>query len=310
MAPKKKPSPKPNRFISISTLLLKAPAAWSLAVFAGLMVFALVGYSRWYQPYLQERYASIDPEKIRLSEPHPFVHADLVQEVFDKTKLNETTPLDPAATAKLATAFDSHPWIKQVNMVQKEAFGSFFVDVDYRYPVAVFHLTGNPQWIAGVEAYLADLGFPTEGGMDNLFYPIDDEGFLLPTSGMTESDARQMIQIEVRDVFPSGSPGTPFGDHRVEGAATLASLLKVHSSDVKIKRITVDEATRSQSVPQMRLTINDDVEVIWGSPPGKELPSELGLKEKIAALNSGHLKKGDDLRTARHASQAGASPIK
>lgn len=310
MAPKKKPSPKPNRLVSITTGLLKAPAAWSLAVLAGLMVITLVGYSRWYQPYLQEHYASIDPAKIRLSEPHAFVHADLVQEVFDKTKLDETTPLDPAATAKLATAFDSHPWIKQVNMVQKEAFGSFFVDVDYRYPIAVFHLTGTPQWLAGVEAYLADLGFPTDGGMDNLFYPVDDEGFLLPTSRMTESDAREMIQIEVGDVFPSGSPGTPFGDHRVEGAATLASLLKVHASDVKVKRIIVDQATRSQSVPQMRLTINDDVEVIWGSPPGKELPSELGLKEKIAELNRGQLKKGDDLRTARQTRPSDMSPIK
>ena len=235
-----------------------------------------------------------------VSEPHQYLRTDLVDEVYNETRLSELSPLDRRATAKLASAFASHPWVKHVHSVRKLPGGKIHIDMNYRRPVAVFHLTGDPNWLNEIEAYLTNLGFSIHGGADNLFFPLDGEGVMLPTDRMTLDDTRELIHIEVGEVFPTGNEGTPFGDRRVESAALLAKLLSAPAvaGKVRVAKITVSGDPRVNLVPQLELITGDNTRLFWGSPPGMEQPQERDARAKLTDLLSGNFVPGGDLTIA------------
>lgn len=279
--------------------LIKAPAVWSLIWPMTLLIGSYVAYTRWYEYHLHSQYVAIDPAKIEITRPHEYVRTDLAEEVYQATRLSELSPLDRQATAKIASAFASHPWVKTVHRVRKLPEGNFEVDLEYRKPVAVFHLTGDAAWLKSIEAYLTNLGYSIHGGADNLYFPLDGEGVMLPTDRMTLQDTRELIQIEVAEVFPTGDEGTPFGDRRVEAAALLAKLLSAVSNQIKIAKITVSGDPRMNLVPKLELVTGDNTLLYWGSPPGMEQPRERSAKEKLVDLLSGNYVAGGDLSVAR-----------
>ena len=282
--------------------LIKAPAAWSLLWPLILLLGSYVAYSRWYATYFTQQFESLDPSLVTVSPPHDFIRTDLVSEVYDETKLSELSPLDRQATAKLASAFSSHPWVKHVHRVRKLPGGKFDLDLDYRKPVAVFHLTGDSKWLKNIESYLTNLGYSIHGGADNLYFPLDGEGVMLPTDHMTLEDTASLIHIEVSEVFPTGNEGTPFGDRRVESAALLAKLLTAVSNKIRVSKITVSGDPRVNLVPQLELVTGDNTRLFWGSPPGMEQPAERTARAKLTDLLTGNYVPGGDLRIARQKS--------
>lgn len=279
--------------------LIKAPAAWSLVWPLALLIGSYIAYSRWYADDFRAKYSSLDPALVTITTPHEFIRGDLVDDVYRETKLDELSPLDRGATAKLASAFSSHPWVKHVHRVRKLPGGKFEVDLDYRRPVAVFHLTGDREWLKKIEAYLTNLGYSIHGGADNLFFPLDGEGVMLPTDHMTLDDTLDLIHIEVDEVFPTGNQGTPFGDRRVECAAMLANLLSAVSDQIRISKITVSGDPRMNLVPKLELVTGDNTRLFWGSPPGMEQPRERDARAKLVDLLSGNYVPGGDLSIAR-----------
>ena len=279
--------------------LIKAPAAWALVWPMVLLIGSFVAYSRWYAGHLAEHYRSVDPDLIAVSEPHQYVRTDLVAEVYRETRLSDLSPLDRRTTAKLASAFESHAWVRKIHRVKKLPGGRFAIDLDYRVPVAVFHLTGDPSWLKEIEAYLRNLGFSIHGGADKLYFPLDGEGYMLPTDGMTLADADELIHIEVSEVFPTGNKGTPFGDRRVESAALLAKLLSAVRDQVRIAKITVSGDPRFNLVPQLEVVTGNNTRLFWGSPPGMEQPDERDARAKLTDLLSGNFVPDGDLRVAR-----------
>lgn len=286
--------------------LIKAPAAWSLIWPIALLVGSYVAYSRWYATYFAEHYQSLDAKLVTVPEPHEYMRMDLVDEVYQSAGLAELSPLDRQATAKLAAAFASHPWVKQVHRIRKLPGGKFDVDLDYRRPVAVFHLTGGQHWLSEIETHLAKQGYPTESGLDNLYFPLDGEGVMLPTDQMTLEDTRKLIHIEVSEEFPTGNEGTPFGNRRVESAALLARLLSAPAvaSKVHVTKITVSGDPRANQVPQLELVTSDNTRLFWGSPPGMELPQERDARAKLTDLISGNFVSGGDLSIAHQKRRA------
>ena len=178
--------------------------------------------------------------------------------------------------------------------------------MDYRRPVAVFHLTGDPEWLRKIDEYLASLGFSIHGGADNGYFPLDGDGVLLPTDHMTPEDTRNLIHIEVSEVFPKGNKGTPFGDRRVESAALLAKLLAAVSDQVRVAKIMVSGDPRLNLVPELELVLGDGTRLFWGSPPGMEQPHERDARAKLTDLLNGNYVSGGDLKI----SQQRLSPIR
>lgn len=279
--------------------LIKAPAVWSLVWPMVLLIGSYVAYSRWYRDYLHAQYDAIDPANIEITQPHRYIRANLAEEVYQATRLSELSPLDRQATAKVASAFASHPWVKHVQSVRKLPEGRLQVDLEYRRPVAVFHATGDAAWLEHIENHLRSLNYSVDGGADQLYFPLDGEGVLLPTDHMTLEDTQSLIHIEVREVFPTGNKGTPFGDRRVESAALLARLLLAVGDQIQIAKITVSGDPRMNLVPLLELITADGTHLFWGSPPGMEQPNERTAKEKLTDLLAGRYVAGGDLRFAR-----------
>ena len=282
--------------------LVQAPAAWSLIWPIALIVVSYLAFSRWGLGYLNDHYGKVDPELISISPPHEFIRSDVVREVYRDTELDRLSPLDRQATAKLASAFASHAWVRQVRSVRKLPGGKIDVQLEYRRPVAAFHLTGDWEWFE-------TLPYPPTDINDDQYFALDAEGVMLPSSNLTVEEASRMIQIEVWEQYPKGGKGTPFGDRRVESAAMLAGLLTAIQDKIHVAKITVSGDPRINLIPQMELLTGDETRLFWGSPPGMEQPGERSAREKLDVLLTGSFSQDTDLRIARAKQTGSARPI-
>ncbi|MEO1524054.1 MAG: hypothetical protein AAFX06_01395 [Planctomycetota bacterium] len=268
--------------------LIKAPAAWSLVWPLALIFGTYIALNRWGWEFLAERYGKLDPQRVSVSEPHRYVRSDIVSEVYQDTGLERLSPLDRQATAKLASAFASHPWVRRVHRVHKLPGGGVDVQLEYREPVAAFHLTGDWEWFQNLE-------FPPADVDDDQYFALDAEGVLLPTRDLTVDDMDRLIQIEVWEKYPFGDEGTPFGDRGIESAALLAGLLSKVSDQIRISKITLSGDSRLNVIPQLHITTANNIHVFWGSPPGMEQPNERSAREKLEDLVRGNFANETDL---------------
>ncbi|MEM0926007.1 MAG: hypothetical protein AAGJ83_08215 [Planctomycetota bacterium] len=277
--------------------LIHAPALWALAWPLLLLAGSYTAYCGWYAAHLATLHGEILADQISIDEPPAYIRGDLVGQVHQTARLDLLSPLDRSATAKLASAFENHPWVREVITARKLPGGRFQVNLDYRDLVAAFHLTGGDSWKRKMAEYLHSQGYPrslVEG-----YLPLDGEGYLLPTSDLKPEDVAELIHIEVWELYPTGDEGMLFGDRRVESAALLARLLSAVRDQVRVSRITVSGNPRVNRIPQLNLELADGTEITWGSPPGMELPAERDARAKLVDLLSGNYVAGADLSIAR-----------
>lgn len=268
---------------SLLRYLIGAPAVWSLAWPLLLLFGSYIAFNRFYAEHFAIKFEGIDPKIVTITEPHDYVRTDLVSEVYELARLDRLSLLDKHATAKLADAFSSHPWVRDVRSVRKLPGGAIDVQLDYREPVVLFHSTEvGPRY-------------------NDQYWALDGEGIMLPTDDMTEDDIPTFIHIEVGEIYPGGDEGTPFGDRRVEHAALLARLLVAIKDKVPVAKITVSGDPRMNLVPKLELITADNKLIYWGSPPGMEQPNERDARSKLADLISGNFRDGSDLSIATQA---------
>lgn len=265
--------------------LIAAPAAWSFLWPIVLIIVGYVGYNRWGADRLATKFQGVRQDQITIPPPHRYIRTDIVAETYKDYALGDVSQLDPKATARIAASFANHPWVRNVDSVRKLPHGEIDVRLEYRVPVAVFHVTSSVVPIA-----------------DDHYLALDGEGVFLPNEKLTLDDAAEMIQIEVMDVqdhIESGIYGEPFGERRVEAAARLAKLLVPLKSKVHVTKITSADNSRGNFVPQLEITIGNNTRLFWGSPPGQEQPNERDALEKAQDLINGNYQSGDDLRVAK-----------
>lgn len=261
--------------------LIKAPAAFSVLWPVLLIVGGYAAWHRWGTVHVAGKYSGIDPTMIQVTEPPAYVRSNLVKAVYRDTAMDGLSILDRQATAKIASAFSMHPWVRKVTGVRKLPGGAIDVRLEYRAPVAMVHVFK-----------------PNDPENRSYFFPVDGEGVLLPGEEFAEAETRKFIYIEVPGVYTSNSYGTPFGDPRVEAASRLAEVLVVYREEAGIRSIGVHGDPRHTDVPQMELITHDGARVTWGSPPGHELPGEPTVEMKLRTLMSTERGADTDLRVA------------
>ncbi|WP_419195147.1 cell division protein FtsQ/DivIB [Novipirellula herctigrandis] len=271
--------PRPIR--DLLRRLIVAPAALSFIWPVLLILCGYMAWDRWGAEHVASKYYGVELAKIRITDRPIFVRTDVTETVFRDTALDQLSLLDAQATAKIASAFATHPWIRRVISVRKLPGGTVDVHVEYRNPVAMV-LVAKPA--------------PKESG--SFFCPIDGNGILLPTSEFAPSETLDYIHIEVPDVYPTGVVGGAFGDVRVEAAARLAGVLARHRDQTRIRSIGVHGDLRQNDVPLLELTTTDNRRVLWGSPPGLEQRGERTVEMKLQKLLSGDKIPNSDLRIA------------
>ena len=272
---------KPRPIRDLIRRLIKAPAALSVLWPVLLVVCGYAAWHRWGSVHVANQYGVIDPTKIRVTEPPPYVRANVVKAVYSDTAMEGLSLLDRQATAKIASAFSMHPWVRKVVGVRKLPGGVIDVRLDYREPVAMVHVFK-----------------PDERDTRSYFFPVDGEGILLPTTEFARADTRNFLYIEVPGVYTTNPIGARFGDSRVEAAARLASVLAPHREAADLRSIGVFGDPRQMEVPQLELTTQDGSRIYWGSPPGAELPGEPTVTMKVQRLLSADRSKLSDLRIA------------
>ncbi len=247
--------------------LVHAPVAWAMAWPAALVLGGYFAWHNWGVQHVSRKYYAIDPARIHVTERPNYISTDISASVYTDNRLDQLSLLDPAASARIASAFSVHPWVRRVVAVRKLPGGDVDVHLQYRKPVAmVFVISRHPE-IKG-----------------RSFFAIDDEGVLLPTTEFTREATMNYIHIEVPDVYPTGGVGSAFGDSRVTGAAKLAAAIDPLKTTLRIKSIRLSDRSRTSPVPQYEFLSMDGREFFWGSPPGEELYGEPKSDVKLRQL--------------------------
>ena len=277
----KKPQPnepKPRR--RLLQRLIKAPAALSILWPALLLCGGYLAWHRWGADHVASQYYALDPTLIEVTEPPEYIRTSVVDAVYRDTALGDLSLLDARASAKIASAFASHPWVRHVTGVRKLPGGVIDVHVQYRRPVAMVHVISRHPEVS-----------------DSSFFAVDGEGTLLPTADFAPAETRQYLHIVVPGAYPTGGVGSPFGDLRVEAAARVAAVLAKYREDAGIASIGVHGDPRRTGAPQFELTTRSGERLFWGSAPGSELAGEPPAAMKLQVLLEGAA-PGSDLRMA------------
>lgn len=261
--------------------LIKAPAAFAVLWPVLLIVGGYAAWHRWGAVHVAGKYSGIDPTLIQVTDPPAHVRTNVVLTVYRDTAMEGLSILDRQATAKIASAFSMHPWVRKVIGVRKLPGGKIDVRLEYRTPVAMVHVYK-----------------PNDPDNRSYFFPVDGEGVLLPGNEFAEAETRNYIYIEVPDVYTSNAVGTPFGDAAVEAASALASVLSPYREKTQIRSIGIHGDPRQTEVLQMELTMQSGARMTWGSPPGNEVPGEPTVQMKLKSLLGVDLRQDADLRVA------------
>ena len=263
--------------------LLKAPAAFSILWPALLLIGGYVAWHRWGAEHVGSQYYGLDPALIEVTDPPEYIRAEITATVCEDAALHDLSLLDPQASAKVAAAFATHPWVRRVVSVRKLPGGGVDVHLDYRRPVAMVEVV--------IRSPHPDQGKPG-------FFQIDADGLLLPPSEFSQADIDRYLHIVVPGAYPTGGVGTPFGDLRVEAAARLAAVVASYRDQCQLVSIEVHGDPRLTPVPQFEITTRDGSRLFWGSAPGQETQGESTAAMKLKLLLSG-VAAGTDLRAAR-----------
>lgn len=247
--------------------LIHAPAIMAMIWPAMLIIGGFVVWQRWGSDRIGQQFYGIDPAKIHLSPPPDYIRADIADSVYRDTRLDQLSLLDPDATARIASAFATHPWVSRVDSVRKLPGGVVDIHVRYRIPVAmVFVISRHPE-VAG-----------------RSFFAVDGEGVLLPTTEFTREQTMSYPHIEIPDVYPTGGVGSNFGDPRIVAAARLAETLFPYRESLQLRSIQLDPNNRTAPVSQFLWVSRDGQQHVWGSAPGQELPGEPQGAEKLQTV--------------------------
>ncbi|MDX1948706.1 MAG: hypothetical protein SFU86_25180 [Pirellulaceae bacterium] len=278
-ATKPKPARPLPRVVQISRILLRphnrGPVLAAVIVLASIagLVYA---WQRWGVPATRSAEYVITADKVVVTPPPAWIHADVRSEVLRAASFDRLDLRSPDLVEKLARAFALHAWVARVVRVQKEYPARVSVELEYRRPVAAVEIT-------------------TRGEAGLLF--IDAEGVLLPSPDFAQNQAHGLLRIAAGESTPTGVYGSPWGDPRVAGAAQIAAAWGERFRPLGLYRIVATQRMRGEIRYELRTA--DEARVIWGSAPGHEADGEPAAESKIAALIAHVAEKGPLDRIAR-----------
>lgn len=241
-----------------------------------LLLLAIFGAVAVLHPYVRDWLpdpgASPDYQftarEMHVTPPNRWVPRDLVEQVVRRAGLpDQFSLLDDGLVAKLAAAFEAHPWVSRVVQVRASRETGIVVDLEYRVPVMMV------DTIRGA-------------------YPVDVAGVLLPPADFSDSEAARFPHLQNVKSNPAGPAGVAWGDVIVIGGARLAATLAPEQNlsrywdrfqleaivaprpgraDAALADLTYELRTRGQS------------RIVWGRPPGGD-ELEPPPSQKLARL--------------------------
>ncbi|QDV67704.1 Cell division protein FtsQ [Rosistilla carotiformis] len=278
------PAPSRSTFGSAVRGAIKAPAALAFLWPVLLVTGGYLAWHRWGADQINRRYNALNIEQVQISPPPDYIRSNVIESVFRATDLTKVSLMDLQATAQIANAFATSPWVESVRRVQKTSTGNVDVHVAYRRPVAMVKVVSRHPEVDGMS-----------------FFPVDGHSVLLPTDDFSRADTLNYIHIIVqRDTYPISGVGSKFGDTKVADAALLAMLLSPYRESLGIEAITITQRAPHDERPQLlNLVMKNGKQIVWGSAPGKELNNEPHASVKLQALLKDSNRSLNDLHVAQ-----------
>jgi hypothetical protein len=182
--------------------------------------------------------------------------------------------LDDDVAERLHQAFARHPWVEKVARVETTLSPQVRVELVYRTPVLGVPLIQSGQEVPGGVVWLEAFS----GGGCNAAMPgrtVDREGILLPTRATWP--CIPIVETHESIKSPAGPAGTHWGDPTVEAAARIAGVLYAHKDDVQLMWMELKDG-------EWVLHTLPGNDILWGRPPGRELPDETPASRKVELL--------------------------
>lgn len=205
----------------------------------------------------------LSPSDVVIPDPPRWVPADLAELVLRKAGLaEEVSVLDETLAQQIHDAFLAHPWVEGPVEVRMSVPARIEVDFQYRQPAAMVEISDG-------------------------FYPVDDEGVLLPPADFPPSELSRYPLIVGMRTPPLGSLGDPWGDARIMGAARLAVVLTPYWEEWQLKAIEVPGRQRAdQNYDDLEFAVSTEggSRILWGRAPGNDHPLEVTDDNKIRRL--------------------------
>ncbi len=240
-----------------------------------LVIAALVGVATFTWHSVSGRVLSSDDyivaaENLEITQLPPWIRSEITRQAFELLTASggRLSIMDDDVTERVAQAFSLHPWVQRVVGVSKHHPARIVVDLEYRRPVCMVML---------------DMRDGTYG-----LYPVDVQGIRLPIADFTSVEISKYPYLDLVgiDTSPVGGVGEHWGDERVAGAAEIAGAFGADWQKLNLKLIEPKTPQRSayHNVYAYVLFTRGGTEILWGRPPGSELPSEPPAADKIVWL--------------------------
>ena len=215
---------------------------------------------------------------IQITETPKWIRVDIKADVaHDAGLTGRLTILNDNFAQRIHQAFSLHPWVAEVSRVTKSYPATVRVDLVYREPVAMVELPS--------------------GGL----LPIDAAGIHLPIGDFATVEIPRYPRIAGLETTPlTDTPGTEWGDVRVERAAKIAAVLKPVWPQLNITQIVPAGADAQNEANLAGTTLfeligRDGTRILWGSPPGEEMVGEVSAEVKKQSLLD-YVWRADDQR--------------
>jgi hypothetical protein len=230
-----------------------------VAVVLASLVAAALLWSRISDVVIWRDDAILRPEMVELRGVAPWVKSDIKTEALRTASLDGGVPIgDPELPNRLARAFDTHPWVKQVVSVKPRHPAAAVVEVLCREPVAMVSVKGG-------------------------LLAVDAEGVVLPSGDFTPEAAAEYPRVTGIESSPQGPEGSAWGDTAVEEAAAVAVVIGPEWKSLGL----VDCRPKVMSGARAWELVGPDGQVIlFGSAPGQEREGEPSAAAKVARLKS------------------------
>jgi hypothetical protein len=255
--PSIEPTPAGGRFADF--LSARRSGLGAVAVVLASLVAAALLWSRISDVVIWRDDAILRPEMVELRGVAPWVKSDIKTEALRTASLDGGVPIgDPELPNRLARAFDTHPWVKQVVSVKPRHPAAAVVEVLCREPVAMVSVKGG-------------------------LLAVDAEGVVLPSGDFTPEAAAEYPRVTGIESSPQGPEGSAWGDTAVEEAAAVAVVIGPEWKSLGL----VDCRPKAISGARAWELVGPDGQVIlFGSAPGQEREGEPSAAAKVARLKS------------------------
>ncbi|MDX1925900.1 MAG: hypothetical protein SFV81_05250 [Pirellulaceae bacterium] len=277
MAASKDKEAKPSGLQSLAQWMHYIPGGALLFAVTPLLILGYFAWRNWGAEHLDVALYAVKIENL-VTTPQPtwIRNTQVREEVFKNSGLGQLSVLDPQASATIAHAFESHSWVQRASRVQKLPGGKVTVDIVYRRPIAMVYYDGHAN--------------PSSANVKEGFFPVDEEGVVLPLADFDESQVRNYFVVIADGATPPSEIGMTYSDTRIKQALLLCRLLDSARAELRLAGITVvrDDRMGGPSPWIMHINTSDNRLINWGHAPGSESPGEPTPQEKFTNLVKWH----------------------